>query len=1034
MTTSIARYSPRPWWLRLLSAVGVARIRQLPDPGSHSAGSDFAANHPVGPGYRVENSTSAYAAFPWVYAAVEILTQEIANRPVHVVRGRGAKAEVLDDHPMLDLLDQPTERVSGRLFRRQRAFDRVMTGNAFSLLMGGRTNASMLRLHPRRVTIEPGPDGQPAGYRYGEGHGLGQRYDWRAVVHVRGASWEDGPEGLWGQGVIRALHDYLTADKAAWERTAEANRRGRPDYVASPDASDPAMQVWGKREIGDIREAFERVFAQAHGGVAVAPRGVQLDKLSWSLTDLGSLETSDRVRDAVIAVTGVPGTKLGLVSANYATADEQSRTYWQSRVMPLCGEMDEADTIAGRRLGILARNERVVRAFDDVAELSEDRTARVQRVQQWWMMGLDLADAANYEGFDDLPIAPGQAPPADEPEEPPDDRALLRWLSGQGDQPPPRAWTPPEREEERADEWRGYIRSLHQPTERALLRDVSRYLEASRGRYIRRVGQVLGGERSVQKRIDETDLRKILDSLAEDEQLRGEVTDDLRDAVMRAFERAGRQMGVGFDPDRSPRDAAEALIGTMVARVNDTTRDVVQSVILDGLSDGKSVNAIQADLRRARAFSRDRALTIARTETTRATNAGSVRAYGEAANQGVDVQIEWLSARDGAVRHSHAELDGDRISPGGTFTAPSGAHARYPGDFADASESVNCYLPGTEVRGSFVAGVRSAYAGPALEIQTRGGARLRVTPNHPVMTPRGLVPAHALREGDEVLRYGAGVAAVGAVDPHDAPSRIEEVFGAIAEVGETVATVLRPEDLHGDARFVHRDVEVSLADGILLDDGDAAVAEGVGDLLLPRANAGQALHVSPGPLDLRVEAVGGAAPRFPGVSQLPLDGVPAALADGPPLHSLGLGLASNAHALALKVQPDARAGQSGAPADRQLGLASLVRLDDTSKAIGGATLAPENRSGLGDAADVDATLSQVPRDGFALHPDAPADGLCGLPALVSTDKISHIVAFEYVGHVYDLQSVSGLMVAQGIVCSNCRCTTVPVVGALSEDT
>ena len=692
MTTSIARYSPRPWWLRLLSAVGVARIKQLPEPGSHSAGSDFASGMPTPPGYRVENSASALAAFPWVFAAVDILTNEIANRPVHIVRGRGANAEVLDDHPMLDLLDQPTERVSGRVYQRQRAFDRIVIGTAFSLLMGSRSSASLLRLHPRRVEIEPGVDGQPEAYVYGTGHGTGTRYDWRAVVQVRGVSWEDGPEGLWGQGVIRALHDYLTADKAAWERQAESNRRGRPDYVASPDASDPSMQVWSPKQVQSMREAIERVFSASSGGVAVAPAGVQLDALNWSPQDLGSLELSDRVRDAVIAVTGGPGTKLGLVSANYATADEQSRTYWQSRVIPLCGEMDEADTISGRRLGILAPNERVVRAFDDVAELSEDRTARVQRVQQWWMMGLDLADAAAYEGFDDLPVAPGEAAPAEnpEPEEPPDDRALLRWLSGQGDQPPARAWTPPEREEERADEWRGYIRSLHQPTERALLRDVSRYLEASRGRYIRRVGQVLGGERAVQKRIDETDLRKILDGLVEDEQLRGEVTDDLRDAVIRAFERAGRQMGIGFDPDRAPRDAAEALIGAMVTRVNDTTRDVVQSVILDGLADGKSVNAIQADLRRARAFSRDRALTIARTETTRATNAGSVRAYGEAANQGVELQIEWLSARDGAVRDSHDALDGDRISPGGTFTAPSGAHARYPGDFADAAESVNC--------------------------------------------------------------------------------------------------------------------------------------------------------------------------------------------------------------------------------------------------------------------------------------------------------------------------------------------------------
>ena len=43
------------------------------------------------------------------------------------------------------------------------------------------------------------------------------------------------------------------------------------------------------------------------------------------------------------------------------------------------------------------------------------------------------------------------------------------------------------------------------------------------------------------------------------------------------------------------------------------------------------------------------------------------------------------------------------------------------------------------------------------------------------------------------------------------------------------------------------------------------------------------------------------------------------------------------------------------------------------------------------------------------------------------DRVVEVRDHEFSGHVYDLQSVSGWMVAQGIICSNCRCVSEPVV-------
>jgi hypothetical protein len=47
---------------------------------------------------------------------------------------------------------------------------------------------------------------------------------------------------------------------------------------------------------------------------------------------------------------------------------------------------------------------------------------------------------------------------------------------------------------------------------------------------------------------------------------------------------------------------------------------------------------------------------------------------------------------------------------------------------------------------------------------------------------------------------------------------------------------------------------------------------------------------------------------------------------------------------------------------------------------------------------------------------------------VLTDEIVHIeVDLDFVGHVYDLQTTTGIVVAGGIICSNCRCYAEPVV-------
>lgn len=682
---------PMPWWRRAL-----AWLVRAPSalPAEHEAGTDFAAGAAHRAGYDPAAAMSAYAAFPWVFAAVNAIAQDMQRVPVRLVRGEGKAGTRIESHPVLDLFARPASRVSGLQWHQQRIADRVLTGNAYTLLVGrGARPTSLLRLAPQRVEIVPAKDGQPDAYHF-DGMGHQVVYPWDVVVHVRGVSWEDGPEGLHGQGLVRALHSYLTTDHNLWARAAESAKQGRPDAIVSPIDKD--LGAWDKRAVQEIQRTIERIFGERHGGAAVIGHALKVEPIAWKSSDLGHVELHAAVRHAVLAASGVPGARLGLTDGvNYANAESQLRSYWSNTVMPLAAELDAADTQIAQRFDPALR---IVRDFAAVPELQADRTARLARVRSWWQMGVPLPQAAAYEGFEDLPkfTPPDPADEEDEPEEESRARAVAEWLTAsdepQGGQRLAVLTRALDTEAERAAAWEDHIAEVHAPAEREILRAVRGYLEAARDRYIERAGRVLEDSRgsgATVVRISQQEMAQILAEIEERQALEVAVASRVRAAVRAAFEHAMRAVGleIAWEPSRA---VVPSLIARLVQQVSDATRDAVAHLITASLAEGESVHQIQARLHEAHAFSPARALAIARTETTRATSTGTESAYQAAADEGVDLQVEWLTARDEAVRETHRAMDGQRRPVGGAFQSPSGAKGPGPGNMGQADEDVNC--------------------------------------------------------------------------------------------------------------------------------------------------------------------------------------------------------------------------------------------------------------------------------------------------------------------------------------------------------
>ena len=411
------------WIARVLRALNVVEVG---DDGqtTHVAGSDFVSAQPAKQDYAAIDSMSAIAAFPFVRACVESIASDLTKLPIRVIKGRGADAEVIEDHPLLALLDRPSSRVSGVVFRRQLITDLVLTGNAYVLIAGAPEPAAMLRLHPERVRIIPAPDGQPMAYEY-DGYGSMVRYDFDQVLHIRQTSWAASPTMLYGTGAIQALNNDLKTDQAASKLAAESASTGLPTGILSPSEEGDR---WTKNQITQLREGFERQL-RSKSGTVILGAGIDYTQMSQSLRDMEYQATREHVIRSILAAMGVPPVIVGLPNANYATAQAQRRQFAESQQARASLIDSELTRLA--RMFPDSEDVRVFHDFADVDALQESRTERVNRVQTWWFMGLSVEDAAALEGFEELTTTQPTTDDRDEKPEPteePETAGVIRLL------------------------------------------------------------------------------------------------------------------------------------------------------------------------------------------------------------------------------------------------------------------------------------------------------------------------------------------------------------------------------------------------------------------------------------------------------------------------------------------------------------------------------------------------------------------------------------------------------------------------------
>lgn len=677
------------WFLKVLRVLNLVEV----DPEGrvdHSAGADFVEDLAFRGGYDAKSALSSLAAFPWPFACVQAISTDLSKVPITVHRGSGADAEVLDDHPFLDLIKQPSTRVGGTLFRRQLYTDLVLTGNAFILIGGTPIEPlTLIRLHPSRVSITPLSDGQPNMYQYDGGEGVPRRYTHEQVMHIRSPSWSDDPSNLWGTGCVQPLHNDLTTEMKQSALTARTASTGQPTGILSPKEDGDR---WSKEQITTLRSAYENQMKAGGSGVLILGGQAQFDKVSFTPREMEFSQVRDFVRSSTLAAFDVPPARVGLPNTNYATALAQSKRYWeglQGRAALIDAELTRLARMWGDET-ITVRHD-----FSGVDSLQESRSERLQRVLSWSMLGVPLADAAAYEGFDDLPFTPGdqEAPvgPVDSPDEVDEQEQSLiptsgtRWLSMVNDH---------------EAVWRAFIDEVHAPTERAMQMAMLRYLRGLAARIAKRLPEVLakkavGDEHTVLK-VDGDWVDQLVQEYAEgkimSDAMRGVVTDAFKRSIRVANESMPQELVGDFewDPPRLDKEVEEQL-ASLVTNTTPETKNSIRKVVQDALSAGGTIGEMQSLIMKNHSFDASRALRIARTETTKSVNAGGIAAWEQqAADAGVGVEFKW-QAQPGA-RAAHKKLNNVVRGIDG-FWESGDAKAKGPGQFegpGEAGLNINC--------------------------------------------------------------------------------------------------------------------------------------------------------------------------------------------------------------------------------------------------------------------------------------------------------------------------------------------------------
>lgn len=324
-----------------------------------------------------------------------------------------------------------------------------------------------------------------------------------------------------------------------------------------------------------------------------------------------------------------------------------------------------------------------------------------------------------------------------------------------------------------------------------------------------------------------------------------------------------------------------------------------------------------------------------------------------------------------------------------------------------------CFLPDTRIDGASHGAIKRFYSGKIVKLVTKSGRELRVTANHPILTSRGWVIAELIKQGDNLIAYDRPIESLNAngltrkVYNDELIPTAENLFktfvGHALTIGKASSFKLNGNLFASDSE-IHIDV---------IDDGlsikiDSNEGKGVEQRMFVIRNDGTCFETikACGTPDsgcvvadivLSQDAINITGRGVEGSSDFTLADILRLIEIEDSKLQLSIGV------------------PTGIPGSRALTLNSTWSLFDGL---------PLDRFGLASSSQDNTLFEELSSNGLS-----DDSGLFGYlinthASHVATDPVINVIEDSYSGHVYDFQSDSGLLSADGIITHNCRCTVI----------
>tara|TARA_R100000664_G_scaffold32784_2_gene48291 strand:+ start:109 stop:2157 length:2049 start_codon:yes stop_codon:yes gene_type:complete len=656
------------------------KIEKKPD--KPNLGASWVSPHGVKNAFPPKESLDAYGEHAYLFAALQRTTEDISALPLKVISGKGKNQKIIENHPAIDLLNNPSSNVDGYLFRQQITLDLILSGTFFVVMLGkGKYPTSLIRLHPDETTFVTDDKQGLKGVK-NTSYGQEVYYPIEKILYGRNPSYSKGPKSLYGTGAVQPLYEELRSDINAMMLASEASGKGRPDVLISPtDEAD----VWPK----EVREEIVNSYRQmAKSGGAIALSGMaKIDMLNLSPRDMEYEKARTFARQSISAAIGIPPTILGLPDANYATSLNQKKTYWNNQ-MHRAKKLDQVYT---RLIKLWDINLRVEHSFEQIEAL-DNRDKALERIALHIANGMSPLNAYNYEGLGDAPIS--DIIIDDEPEIINDEQKniLLSFFQ--------------KNEEKRQKIWSDWIEKKHGPAEKKFMDSSKAYLRRSKSLILSKFRKLktksiitIHGEPFT---YFEKDIKLTTDMITNTEKKNlinnsigktyKKIYIDNAYEELNSILKEADEEEEDFPIEDDELNKSISILGTMLLS---TTLKTVNRLIRQGSADGMSANEIENTIKNSSIFGDSRAETIARTETTKVLNNSKMAAMTKAEAMGIPLQKIWVSEKDDKVRPAHVALDGQEIDIDQKFVVPSGviyagSEADFPAGFGVEGLDINC--------------------------------------------------------------------------------------------------------------------------------------------------------------------------------------------------------------------------------------------------------------------------------------------------------------------------------------------------------